>query len=95
MDLDPGSWGELELGLKIGPVKTSTCRLEWGKTPKAAQTPTPLFQEWFGLSRKLNSNFADNKEFCIVFFFGGISFKDVVTRREKKNPTLVKNNDRS
>ena len=24
MDLDPGSWGELELGLKIGPVKTST-----------------------------------------------------------------------
>ena len=34
------------------------------------------------LSRKLNSNFADNKKFCIVFFFGGISFKDVVTRRE-------------
>ena len=25
MDLDPGSWGELELGLKIGSVKTSTC----------------------------------------------------------------------
>ena len=24
MDLDPGSWGGLELGLKIGPVKTST-----------------------------------------------------------------------
>ena len=24
MDLDPGSWGELELGLKIGTVKTST-----------------------------------------------------------------------
>ena len=24
MDLDPGSWGGLELGLKIGPVKTSS-----------------------------------------------------------------------
>ena len=24
MDLDPASWGGLELGLKIGPVKTST-----------------------------------------------------------------------
>ena len=24
MDLDPGSWGGLELVLKIGPVKTST-----------------------------------------------------------------------
>ena len=24
MDLDPDSWGGLELGLKIGPVKTST-----------------------------------------------------------------------
>ena len=23
MDLDPGSWGGLELGLKIGPMKTS------------------------------------------------------------------------
>ena len=23
MDLDPASWGGLELGLKIGPVKTS------------------------------------------------------------------------
>ena len=42
----------------------------------------PLFQEWFGLSRRLNSNFANNKKFGIVFFFDGISFKDVVTRRE-------------
>ena len=25
MDLDPASWGGLELGLKIGPVKTSNC----------------------------------------------------------------------
>ena len=24
MDLDPASWGGLELGLNIGPVKTST-----------------------------------------------------------------------
>ena len=24
MDLDPASWGGLELGLKIGPVKTSS-----------------------------------------------------------------------
>ena len=27
MDLDPASWGGLEMGLKIGPVKTSTRRL--------------------------------------------------------------------
>ena len=26
MDLDPDSWGGLELGLKIGPVKTSTAK---------------------------------------------------------------------
>ena len=39
-------------------------------------------KEWFGLGRKLNSNFADSKKFYIVFFFGGISFKDVATRRE-------------
>ena len=27
MDLDPGSWGGLELGLKIGPVKTSNSQI--------------------------------------------------------------------
>ena len=47
----------------------------------AGQMPTPLFQEWFGLNRILNSHFADKK----VFFWGGgdSSFKDVVTRRGK------------
>ena len=30
----------------------------------------------------LNSNSAYNKKKCIIFFFGGISFEGVVTRRE-------------
>ena len=34
MDLDPGSWDGLELGLKIGPVKTST--------PEISQTTGPI-----------------------------------------------------
>ena len=32
MDLDPASWGGLELGLKIGPVKTSSTKV---RTPSA------------------------------------------------------------
>ena len=47
----------------------------------AGQMPTPLFQEWFGLNRNINSHFADKIVF-IVFLGGGDSnFKDVVTRR--------------
>ena len=37
MDLDPGSWGGLELGLKIGPVKTSTAQYP----PPALPHPYP------------------------------------------------------
>ena len=48
MDLDPASWGGLELGLKIGPVKTSTLSQGrgnyfelWGKhLPGSKVTPT-------------------------------------------------------
>ena len=48
----------------------------------AGQMPTPLFQEWSGLNRNLNSHFADKKVLHIFFGGGGdSSFKDVVTRR--------------
>ena len=63
-------------------MKLKLVGLSGAKRPRQLKYPSPLFQGWFGLSRKLNNNFADNKKFCIVFFFGGISFKDVVTRRE-------------
>ena len=33
MDLDPGSWGGLELGLKIGPVKTSNVKRNLRSVP--------------------------------------------------------------
>ena len=41
MDLDPGSWGGLELGLKIGPVKTSS----W-------QTTTNVTDEFGAVTRR-------------------------------------------
>ena len=54
-----------------------------GQNAQGSSNAHPLyFKNGLVLSRKLNSSFADNKKFCIVFFFGGISFKDVVTRRE-------------
>ena len=39
--------------------------------PMAGQMPTPLFQEWFGLNRNLNSHFADKTVLHIIIFFGG------------------------
>ena len=39
MDLDPGSWGGLELGLKIGPVKTSTENYEYKRPLDARMSP--------------------------------------------------------
>ena len=65
-------------------MKLKLVGLSGAKRPRQLKRPPPLFQEWFGLCRKLNGNFADSKRFCIVFFFGGISFKDVVTRRENR-----------
>ena len=45
--------------------------------PKRTQPmtcPPPLFQEWFGLNRNLNSHFADKKVLHIFFFWGGGGF---------------------
>ena len=39
MDLDPASWGGLELGLKIGPVKTSSRGRTGEHFPPAAVRP--------------------------------------------------------
>ena len=50
------------------------------RSPWQVKCPPPLFQEWFGLNRNLNSHFEDKK---VLLFLGGgdSSFKDVVTRR--------------
>ena len=50
----------------------------------AGQTPTPLFQEWFGLNRNLDSHFVDPQKLFLVFFFCGNRFKNVITRRVGK-----------
>ena len=79
MDLDPGSWGGLELGLKIGPVKTSSPGFPESHGKKDVQGPRSIMVPDLGLSEPRISN-----------LFGTLA--QVCRQHLKKMPTELKKN---
>ena len=65
MDLDPTKWGGLELGLKICPVKTSSCRRAHDKFESLTTNEQAVFRirvgrtpPWVGGRGVLDSQFS-------------------------------------